>query len=135
MTNEKFEVVLTCLNNAFNELNAAKDIAGKMDKLSSLDNIIERVDEAIFRWKSREHQMVGQIKARTCMITLKRTFIMKRIERLRVDNHRSVTFIFGELSTVKAFSFGKYTPNLKMSLGQAVELYNKFVSLGAQVIF
>ena len=56
MTNEKFEKVLAHLNNAFNELSEAKEIASKDDKISSLDNLIDRTGEAIYRWKFRNNQ-------------------------------------------------------------------------------
>jgi hypothetical protein len=59
---------------------------------------------------------------------------MKRISKLRIDSQKTITFIFGPMTVVKAFQNGQHTPNLKLSIEQGIKLYNEFIKLGAQVV-
>jgi hypothetical protein len=59
---------------------------------------------------------------------------MNRVERLRIDSQRTVTFIFGQTSIIKAFRGDKHTSNIKLPEKQALMLYEKFLRKGAQRI-
>ncbi len=54
MDPETFKQVLTYLTNAYSELKKAERIVlAQKIKFTVLDSLLGKVDEAIFRWKSR----------------------------------------------------------------------------------
>jgi hypothetical protein len=55
------------------------------------------------------------------------------IKRLYIDNSRRITFIFGAPATVVAFK-GDQHGKLKMTITEALQLFNEFVARGAKEI-
>jgi hypothetical protein len=59
---------------------------------------------------------------------------MNRIERLRIDRNRRITFVFGPVSVVKAFRGNANATLVRMSEQEALELYEEFIRRGAERI-
>lgn len=57
---------------------------------------------------------------------------MNRVERLRVDSMRTVTFVFStHTCVVKAFRGSVCTPDIKLTVVQGMHLYQAFINKGA----
>ena len=57
------------------------------------------------------------------------------MSRLMCGEKRTVTFIWGrEVTVLKVFRNGKFSPNIKIETSLALKMYNEFIRLGAERI-